>query len=112
VDGMLVIDEASVPFAPRGPGPPMRVALGVAALLLLAFPIFIFRSKSRSQAPDRSVVRHAIRFAQLGQKTLLVDTGTRFRVVLSDEAAAALAPELEILARLAGGALLVARQLR
>jgi hypothetical protein len=56
------------------------------------------------------VVRHAIRLAQLGQKTLLVDTGSKFRVVLSDAAAAALAPELKILASLAGGALLVARQ--
>ena len=109
---MLVLDEASVPFAPQGPGPHMRMALGAAGLLLLVFPIFILKSKSRSRAPDRSVVRHALRFAQLGQKTLLVDTGSKFRVVLSDEAAAALEPELKILASLAGGALLVARQER
>jgi hypothetical protein len=111
-EGMLVIDEASVPFAPRGPGAQMRTALGVVGLLFLVFPVLvIFKLKSRSKAPDRSVVRHALRFAQLGQKTLLVDTGTKFRVVLSSEAAAALRPELEILARLAGGALIVARTL-
>jgi hypothetical protein len=109
---MLVIDEASVPFAPQGPGPRMKAAAGVAGLLLLAFSVFIFRSKSESPAPERSVVRQALRFAQLGQKTLLVDTGTRFRVVLSRDAAAALEPELKILANLAGGALVVARQSR
>jgi hypothetical protein len=110
--GMLVIDEASMPFAPRGPGPQMRAALAVTGLLLLFF-IFKTRlkSKKRSEAPDRSVVRHALRFAQLGQKTLLVDTGTKFRVVLSGDAAAALGPELKILASLAGGALIVARTL-
>jgi hypothetical protein len=111
-EGMLVLDEASVPFAPRGPGPRMRFALAAAGLLLLVLPPFIFRSRRRSPAPDRSVVRHAIRLAQLGQKTLLVDTGTKFRVVLSDAAAAALEPEIKILASLAGGALRVARQMR
>ena len=111
-NGMLVIDEASVPFAPQGPGPWIRAALGAAGLLLSVLPIVIFKSKSASEAPERSLVLHAIRLAQLGQKTLLVDTGSRFRVVLSDEAAAALRPELKILAQLAGGTLVVARQRR
>jgi hypothetical protein len=110
-DGMLVIDEAPVPFAPQGPGLRMRAALGAAGLLLLVLPIFILTSRSESTAPERSLVRYAIRLAQLGQKTLLVDTGGRFRVVLSGEAAAALGPELKILAQLAGGTLVVARQL-
>jgi len=110
--GMLVLDEASVPFAPQGPGPQMRMALGVTGLLLLVLPILVLKSKSTSKGPDRSVVRHALRFARLGQRTLLVDTGTKFRVVLSNDAAAALEPDLKILASLAGGALIVARQLR
>jgi hypothetical protein len=111
-DGMIVIDEAGVPFAPRGPGAQMRAALGAAGLLLFVFSVCILKFKSRSEAPARSVVRQALRFAQLGQKTLLVDTGTRFRVVLSSDTAAALQPELKILASLAGGTLVVARQLR
>jgi hypothetical protein len=111
-DGMLVIDEASVPFATLGPRPRMRAAFAVAALALLLFPFPVFfKVKSRTKAPDREVVQYALRFAQLGQKTLIVDTGTRFRVVLSRDAAAALGPELQILASLAGGALIVARTL-
>jgi hypothetical protein len=109
---MVVIDEASVPFASGGPGPQMRATLGAAGLLLLmlSIPVF-FKLRTVSKPPDRAVVQYALRFAQLGQKTLLVDTGTRFRVVLSSDAAAALVPELEILARLASGALTVARTL-
>ena len=110
-EGMLVIDEAGVPFVPDGPGPAMRAGLGAAGLALLVLPILVFlKLKNGNRAPDRAVVRHALRFAQLGQKTLLVDTGTELRVVLSGDAAAALGPELEILASLAGGALTVARR--
>ena len=111
-NGMLIIDEASVPFAPRSPRPWIRAALAAAGLLVFALPIFILKSKGAGKAPPRSLVRHAIRLAQLGQKTLLVDTGSRFRVVLSEEAAAALSPKLKILTKLAGGALVVARQRR
>jgi hypothetical protein len=75
-------------------------------------PFSFFRLKSRSQTEDRLVVRQALRFAQLGQKTLLVDTGAKFRVVLSTDIAVALRPRLRILARLAGGALVVARRQR
>jgi hypothetical protein len=107
---MLVIDEASVPFASLGSGPRMRGGLVAMALLLLVFSfVFFFKVKKGSKAPDREVVRYALRFAQLGQKTLIVDTGTRFRVVLSGDAAATLRPDLQILASLAGGALIVAR---
>jgi hypothetical protein len=90
----------------------MRTAFAVAALALVIFPFLaFFKVKSRSKAPDREVVQYALRFAQLGQKTLIVDTGTKFRVVLSRDAASALGPELQILASLAGGALIVARTL-
>jgi hypothetical protein len=109
---MLVIDDASVPLASLGPGPQMRAGLAVAAIALLVFMfVALFKVKSASKAPDREVVQYALRFAQLGQKTLIVDTGTKFRVVLSGDTAAALKPELEILASLAGGALTVARTL-
>jgi hypothetical protein len=107
---MLVIDEASVPFASLGPGPRMRAGLAVTAIALLLLAV-LFKVKRGSKAPDREVVQYALRFAQLGQKTLIVDTGSKFRVVLSGDAAAALEPELEILASLAGGALTVARTL-
>ncbi len=110
--GMLVIDEASAPFAFHGPGPRTRAALAAAAvfLVVLVFPVLaLSRLEKGSKAPEREVVRYALRFAQLGQKTLLVETGTTFRVVLSGDAAAALGPKLEILASLAGGALTVAR---
>lgn len=111
-EGMLIVDEASVPFASQGPGPQARAGLVVAAVALLIFAFAVlFKVRSASKAPDREVVQYALRFAQLGQKTLIVDTGTRFRVVLSGDAAAALEPELEILASLAGGALTVARTL-
>jgi hypothetical protein len=110
--GMLVIDEASAAFATVGPKPRLRAAFAAAALALLVFPFLVFfKIKRRSKAPDREVVRYALRFAQLGQQTLIVETGTRFRVVLSRDAAAALGPELQILASLAGGALIVARAL-
>jgi hypothetical protein len=112
--GMLVIDDASVPFVSREPWQQARATLGAAGLLLLIFPalfLLFFGRKTESKAPDREVVQYALRFAQLGQKTLLVDTGTRFRVVLSSDAAAALGPDLQILASLAGGALTVARTL-
>lgn len=109
--GMLVIDEASVPFAFHGPGSRTRAASAAAAvfLVLLGFPLLALSTLEKSKAPEREVVRYALRFAQLGQKTLLVETGTTFRVVLSGDAAAALGPKLEILASLAGGALTVAR---
>jgi hypothetical protein len=109
-EGMLVIDDASVPFTSPGPGSQLRTGSVVAAIALLVFvSVVLSRGKSASKAPDREVVRYALRFAQLGQKTLIVDTGTKFRVVLSGDAAAALAPTLKILASVAGGALTVAR---
>lgn len=110
-EGMVIVDEANVPFASLGPGRQTRAGLAGAAVALCIFVLALFKRKSASKAPEREVVRYALRFAQLGQKTLLVETGTRFRVVLSGDAAAALEPELEILARLAGGALTVARTL-
>jgi hypothetical protein len=111
-EGMLVVDEASVPFVSGERGPRMRAILGGAGLLFLILPILLFlKRKTAGKAPERAVVQYALRFAQHGQKTLIVDTGTRFRVVLSGDAAAALEPRLEILASLAGGALTVARTL-
>ncbi len=110
-EGVLVIDEASVPFASLGPGSQMRAGLAGAAVALLIFSFVVLFKVKSEKAPEREVVQYALRVAQLGQKTLIVDTGSKFRVVLSGDAAAALEPRLEILASLAGGALTVARTL-
>src|SRR5712671_3475956 len=53
---MLVIDEASVPFASLGPGPRMRAGLAVTAIALLLLAV-LFKVKRGSKAPDREVVQ-------------------------------------------------------
>ena len=105
-DGITVIDEAGVPFEQVGPGTQKKVAMGWLGVMLL---VLAWVKKKKAKPSDRSLVRHALRFAQHGEKTLLIDTGEKLRVVLSREAAAAARPQLKILARLAGGALVVAR---
>lgn len=80
---------------------------GLAFLLLFLKQFFAARAR-RARVPDRSVVREAIMLAQRGHKTALVDNGARFRVVLADNAPDR--EELRVLARLAGGALVLARR--
>jgi hypothetical protein len=98
--GMTVIDEAAVPYRPVGPDKQARLGFGFLAVLFLAG--MLFRKKSKPN-PDRSLVRHALRFARHGEQTVLVET--QGRLVLSH----ASSPEYRILARLLGGALIVAR---
>src|SRR3954468_18816784 len=105
-EGMSVIDEAPVPFTPIGPGRSMRVVYGFFGLLCLAF---LIRSLQKAPPPERALVRHALRFARNGEKAMLIDTGGRMRVVLSRAPKLGKAPELRVLATLAGGALIVAR---
>ena len=58
-------------------------------------------------APSRSAVRLALRIARYGEKVVLVDTGTNIRI---ERPGVTGRPELQILASLAGGALVVARR--
>jgi hypothetical protein len=58
-------------------------------------------------APSRSAVRLALRIAGYGEKVVLVESGTNIRI---ERPGATRRPELQVLASLAGGALVVARR--
>jgi hypothetical protein len=64
-------------------------------------------ARERPVAPSRSAVRLALRIARYGEKVVLVDTGRNIRI---ERPGATRRPELQILASLAGGALLIARR--
>ncbi len=78
------------------------------AALFAGLPLLFFGRKGRDGPADRSAVRLALRLAKLGQRTLLVETGARVRVVTLQEAAQG--PRLQYVAALAGGALILARR--
>ncbi len=102
-DEMTVIDSAAVPYSPVGPARSLRLLYGVLGLALLAGN-FLFRG-SRKRAFDRNLVRHALRFAKHGEKTLLVETGGRIVLARGPDAGA----RLKVLATFLGGSLIVAR---
>ena len=60
---------------------------------------------SKLSLPDRSIVRHALRFAKSGERTLLLENGGR--LVLARELDAG--TRFKILATFFGGSLVVAR---
>jgi hypothetical protein len=64
-------------------------------------------ARKRAAPPSRSAVRLALRIARYGEKIVLVDTGTSIRI---ERAGATRRPDLQVLASLAGGALVVARR--
>jgi hypothetical protein len=82
----------------------LALAAGVIAGVALGIMLLPRRKPGPAQLPSRSVVQLAIRLAQRGQRTLLVESGSRLRLVHSGS------PHLKVLAALAGGALLVARE--
>jgi hypothetical protein len=81
------------------------LALAAGALAGIALGILLLprRQAAQVQPPSRSVVQLAIRLAQRGQRTLLVESGSRLRLARSAS------PDLKVLGSLAGGALLLAR---
>jgi hypothetical protein len=78
------------------------------AVLLCAPAALLVRTKPVRAPLDRSAVRLALRLASLGQRTLLVESGARMRVVRMQEAAQG--PRLQYVAALANGALILARR--
>ena len=103
---LTVVDQAAVPYRPIGPGKAMRLVYGVLAVLFFTAMFFRRRAQPRS---DRPLVRHALRFARSGEKTVLVEANGR--LMLSRNAFSESAnPEYRILATLLGGALIIARQ--
>jgi hypothetical protein len=100
--GAALIDDARVqPLA------------GSAAWLLMPGLLFgwLFaraRGRARARVPERAQIREAVMLAQRGHLTVLVDNGERFRVLLADNAPDR--GELPVLARLAGGARVLARR--
>jgi len=99
---MTVIDQASVPYSPVGPNRFLRMVWGSLGLMLL---LFLFVRSGKLSPPDRSIVRHALRFAKSGERTLLLENGGR--LVLARELDAG--TRLKILATFFGGSLVVAR---
>jgi hypothetical protein len=77
------------------------------AALLAGAPLLLARRRKRAGPLDRSAVRLALRLAKVGQRTLLVETGSRVRVVRMQDAADG--PRLQYIAALANGALILAR---
>lgn len=80
---------------------------GALLLAMLLAGWYAAWKKSR-RVPDRAVVRDAIMLAQRGHKTALVHSSAGFRVVLADNAPDR--QDLKVLARLSGGALVLARR--
>lgn len=100
--GAVLVDEARLQPAWQSP------AWLLVPALLFAWLFARARGRARPRAPDRELVRQAVMLAQRGHLTVLVDTGERFRVVLADSAPDR--GELPVLARLAGGARVLARR--
>jgi hypothetical protein len=99
---MTVIDAATVPYAPVGPGRSLRMLYGILGPVLLLFP---FLKNRKLSLPDRSIVRHALRFAKNGEKTLLVETEGRLMLAREPDADT----RFKVLATFLGGSLIVAR---
>jgi hypothetical protein len=78
------------------------------AILFAGLPFLLLRRKRRSGPVDRSAVRLALRLAKLGQRTMLVESGARMRVVRPQDAATG--PQLQFIAAQANGALILARR--
>jgi hypothetical protein len=76
--------------------------------LFCALPLALVRRKRREAVPDRAAVRLALRLARLGQRTMLVESDRRVRVVRLQEVAHG--PQLQFVGALAGGALILARR--
>jgi hypothetical protein len=79
-----------------------------AALLCAPAALLLARRRPVHAPLDRSAVRLALRLASLGQRTLLVESGARVRVVRMQEAAQG--PRLQYVAALANGTLILARR--
>jgi hypothetical protein len=88
---IVVIDRAGVPFRPLGPG---RALLWGMALLLACSGLLLLRRRRAVSLADRALVRLAITVAKLGNRALLIDTGGKFRLVLSREVSAGLQFEI------------------
>jgi uncharacterized protein involved in exopolysaccharide biosynthesis len=100
---MTLIDPAALPYAPIGPTRNLRLVYLVFAVF--AFAGVFFLRKPRLHSADRSLVRHALRFAKSGERALLLESGGR--LVLARELEAG--TRLRILATFFGGSLVVAR---
>lgn len=85
---------------------PSALLLASGAGLLCAAVLVVPRTRAR--AIDRSAVRLALRLASFGQRTLLVERGSRMCVVRAD--AAAPPARLQYVAALQKGALILARE--
>jgi hypothetical protein len=82
--GMVLIDEASVPYEAVGPGLGLLLAAGAVVGLALGFALAVLRERRRApiaakrpsfpmlMSPERIRVRQAIMFARWGTRTLLV----------------------------------------
>jgi hypothetical protein len=78
------------------------------AALFGGLPLVFLRRKKHEGPIDRSAVRLALRLARLGQRTILVESGTRMRVVnVQDLAQGA---QLQFVGARANGALILARR--
>ena len=78
------------------------------AALFAGLPVLLLRRRRRDGPVDRSAVRLALRLAKLGQRTLLVESGQRMRVVRPQDAAQG--PQLQFIGAHANGALILARR--
>lgn len=99
---MTVIDAAPVPYAPVGPGRFLRMLY---ALLASVVMVVLFLKSRKLSLPDRSIVRHALRFARSGERTMLVETGGRLVLAREPDADT----RFQVLATFFGGSLIVAR---
>jgi hypothetical protein len=107
---VLGLEEQGVQFVdePRPEPRPLAGRAGCAAAAALLFLLWMALSFKKRRVPERSVVREAVLLAQRGHETLLVERGARFRVVIVDKRVER--EDLQVLARLAGGALVLARR--
>jgi hypothetical protein len=78
------------------------------AALLAGLPLLLLRRRRRDGPVDRSAVRLALRLAKLGQRTLLVESGSGMRVVRPQDASHG--PQLQFIGAKANGALILARR--
>lgn len=69
----------------------------------------LLRAGNKRSIPGRSAIRLALRLARFGQKVLLIEMGAGYRV-LPAEAPAERRGDVEVLASLARGGLILARQ--
>lgn len=77
------------------------------AALFAGLPLLLLRRRKSEGPVDRSAVRLALRLAKLGQRTLLVESGARMRVVQPQEGGQG---PLQFIGARANGALILARR--